>query len=102
MGLTLFILLFHISHEMEACRVDDGDGVGVGAHVLLPAVPPRRMMTGCRLAFHGAAANSRPHSLLWVRAPRIRIDDDDPAGGNGDIRLRRRGQPRVVAHVRRR
>ncbi len=24
----------------------------------------------CRLSFHGAAANSSPHSLLWVRAPK--------------------------------
>ena len=25
--------------------------------------------TTCQLTFHGAAANSCPHSLLWVRAP---------------------------------
>ncbi len=42
---------------------------------------------GC-LAFHGAAANSRPHSLLWVRAPPPLVvndddDDDDDVGGSG-------------------
>lgn len=28
-----------------------------------------RIRTACDLSFHGAAASSRPHSLLWVRAP---------------------------------
>jgi hypothetical protein len=41
-----------------------------------------------RLAFHGAAANSCPHSFLWVRAPPPLVvndddDDDDDVGGSG-------------------
>ena len=40
------------------------------------------MRATCTLAFHGASANSCPHSLLWVRAPPPASSSAD--GGDGD------------------
>ena len=43
------------------------------------------IQTTCQLTFHGAAANSCPHSLLWVRAPssssssQSNTNDDTPS-----------------------
>ncbi|KAL7537175.1 hypothetical protein ACHAXR_007644 [Thalassiosira sp. AJA248-18] len=44
----------------------------------------KKVETTCKLTFHGAAANSCPHSLLWVRAPSSSPSHDDDTGVDDD------------------